>query len=186
MKYRTIVIDPPWQLDSLPVKFGESRGSHIPKWEERYETMSDEEIRNFPINDFADENCDLFLWVTHRTLPLGLDIIKSWGFKYHLLITWDKERGLVRFGFHRRTEFAIYAYRGKMGLEQTGKSMNTIIRVLYTKHSEKPNLFYTILARHTKEPRIDIFARKRHEGFEPWGKEVDLALVTLGAFIIDK
>lgn len=173
MKYKTIVIDPPWKLDSLPKKYGKSRGSKMPDWDKRYDIMSNDELFNFSINNFAAKEADLFMWVTHTTLPLGLDIVKSWGFKYHCLLTWDKERGLTRFGFHRRTEFVIYAYRGKMGMEQKGKSMNTIFKILYTKHSEKPNLFYQMLCRHTKEPRIDIFARKKHFGFDSWGNQVE-------------
>ena len=161
-------------------KYGRSRQSHLEK-NIPYELMSYEQIENFPINDYADSQCDLFLWATHTTLPFCFKLLEKWGFKYHCTITWDKERGLSMLGFHRRTEFCVYAYRGKMGINQKGKFMDTIIRTPYTKHSEKPRLFYSILTRHTQEPRIDIFARKKHQGFSAYGNEYEEPL-TLSQF----
>ena len=55
--YRTVVIDPPWKVQNgftneKFVRYGRA----LP-----YETMTDEEILQFPINDFADRECDLFM-----------------------------------------------------------------------------------------------------------------------------
>ena len=67
-KYQTIVIDPPWNLSSVgtthSLKFKLSKS--LP-----YPTMSDNDIKDFPINEFAAEDCGIFMWVTHSTLPLG-------------------------------------------------------------------------------------------------------------------
>lgn len=41
------------------------------------------------------------------------------------------------------------------------------------KHSEKPDVFYANILKVTNAPRIDIFARKRHYGFDAWGNEVE-------------
>jgi len=38
-------------------------------------------------------------------------------------------------------------------------------------HSEKPARFYQLLRAWTPKPRIDIFARNAHEGFDGWGDE---------------
>jgi N6-adenosine-specific RNA methylase IME4 len=177
-KYQTIVIDPPWNLSSVGtthrLKFKLSKS--LP-----YPTMSDNDIKDFPIDEFAAEDCGIFMWVTHATLPLGLDIIKKWVFKYHCLLTWDKTLGVVIHGFNRRTEMVIYAYRGKFQIKDRGVSIPTFFREIRTVHSRKPRIFYDILLKNTPVPRIDIFARKKHYGFDAWGNEVDDS-VTLDSF----
>lgn len=167
-KYKTIVIDFPWHVKNNydPKKIG--FGVDIP-----YATMTDKEVMNFPIIDFADDDCDFFIWVTQTTLPMGLDYLKKHGFKYHALITWDKVRGPVMLGLNRKSEMCIYGYRGHMGLKQKGHPIDTVFRELRGKHSVKPQKFYQMIQRGTKEPRIDIFARKKHIGFDAWGNQVD-------------
>ena len=171
VNYKTIVIDFPWNVKNNfdPKKVG--YGRKMP-----YELMSNDEIMNFDINHFTQGDCDLFMWVTHTTLPLGLKILEQWGFNYHALITWDKTRGVTMLGLHRNSEMCLYAYRGHMGLKQKGKSINTVFRETRKRHSEKPQTFYSMILPNTKEPRIDIFARKKHIGFDAYGNEVDNTL----------
>lgn len=169
-KYRTVVIDPAWKVNCnlKDTKFYRC-GKVMP-----YKLMTDEEVENFDINRFADKNCDLFMWVTHSKLYSGLKIMEKWGFKYHCLITWDKTNGIGLNGFHRKTELVIYGYRGRMGIDRgKGKYIPTLFTEKLTTHSTKPNLFYDIIKLRTSEPRIDIFARKRHNGFDSWGDEVE-------------
>jgi site-specific DNA-methyltransferase (adenine-specific) len=169
-KYRTVVIDPPWQVccNLTNVKFYRT-GKKLP-----YGTMSDAEIAQFPINDFAEEECDLFMWTTHTKLPIALKIIEAWGFKYHVLLTWDKEAGVCINGFYRKTELVVYGYRGKQGIDvKEGHYLPTLFRQKATEHSQKPSVFYELLRQRTLEPRIDIFARKRHYGFDAYGDQVE-------------
>ena len=175
-KYRTVVVDPPWNVrcNLTKVKFYRT-GKKLP-----YSVMSDEEILNFPINDFADEECDLFLWVTHSKLPFALTILEKWGFKYHALLTWDKQGGVCICGFYRRTELVVYGYRGKQGVDVgEGQYIPTLFKEKAKKHSRKPDVFYDWLVKRTKEPRIDLFARQKHFGFDAWGDEVDESQTTL-------
>lgn len=139
-----------------------------------YKTMSDSEIMTFPINDFADDECDLFMWTTHTKLPLALEILQKWGFKFHVLLTWDKISGVCINGFHRKTEFVVYSYRGKQGIDiGEGSYIPTLFSSKANGHSKKPDKFYSIIKNRTKEPRIDIFARKRHFGFDAYGDQVE-------------
>ena len=177
MKYKTIVIDFPW-----PVKTNFSKKGYNPKGL-GYDVMSYDAIMNYDIDEYADTQCDLFIWVTHTTLPIGLEYAKKWGFKYHCLITWDKTKGPVMLGFNRITEYCIYCYRGNMGIKQT-KSIPTMIREKSKGHSIKPRQFYDILLKQTQEPRIDIFSRKKHIGFDSWGNQAEEPL-TLNSFVTD-
>lgn len=172
MKYKTIVIDPPWTVKSgfTDTKYYR-HGKPLP-----YETMSDEEIIKFDINEFADEQCDLFMWTITSKIPLCFEILKKWGFKYMDFIAWDKEIGVPVNGIYRQVEWIIYAYKGKMGINKSGKFIRTMIREKRGKHSAKPDSFYKIIKNNTQEPRVDIFARKRHDGFDAWGNEVEKEL----------
>ena len=78
MKYKTIVIDPPWTVKNNLKDLRYYRtGKTMP-----YPLMTDNEIKDFPINKFADNNCDLFLWTITSKIPLCFDILKTWGFRY--------------------------------------------------------------------------------------------------------
>ena len=135
--------------------------------------MKDDELHKIPMSEFADDQCQLFLWVTHGTLPLGLELIKSWGFKYHCLLTWDKTKGITMCGFNRRTEYVIFAYKGKLDMKQKGRSFPTFFRETSTIHSRKPRIFYDLILKATPTPRLDMFARKIHVGFDAWGDQVE-------------
>ena len=169
-KYKTIVIDPPWDI-------GITSATHNLKFAVPdtlpYNTMTDDELREFPITKFAEDDCQLFLWITHSTLPLGLELIKLWGFKYHCLLTWDKTKGVVIRGFNRRTEMVIFAYKGKLKIKEKGVSIPTFFREKSTVHSKKPRILYDLLLKSTPAPRVDIFARKSHFGFDAWGDQVE-------------
>ena len=169
-KFKTIVIDPPWKVQNgftneKFVRYGRA----LP-----YKTMTDKEIEKFPINNFADSECDLFIWTTQTKLPAALKIMQKWGFKYHACLNLDKLGGVAMMGFYRRTEMVLYGYRGKFGVRiDEGNYIPTLFTSKATGHSKKPDLFYKIVRERTQEPRIDIFARKRHFGFESWGNQLD-------------
>jgi N6-adenosine-specific RNA methylase IME4 len=165
-KYNVIYADPPWPVGSIVMD----------KWEspinEKYPTMTIDEIRNLPINDLSAENCSLFLWTTHTYLPDALQLIKEWGFKYHCVITWNKHSGWTQFGFHKMTEFLIYAYKGKMNIDQYGKAIPTLIDENKTHHSKKPDSIRDLIKSKTPEGRIELFARDKYEGWEAWGNQL--------------
>ncbi len=173
MKYQTVVIDPAWTVKNnlKDVKYYRCGDQRMP-----YQQMTDNEIMDFPINDFADNRCDLFMWTITSKIPISFEILKKWGFKYMDFIAWDKEIGVPVNGIYRSVEWLIYAYRGKMGINKKGKFINTMQREKRGVHSRKPNIVYEVLKNNTQEPRIDIFARKRHEGFDAYGNEVENTL----------
>lgn len=145
--------------------------------------MTIEEIKQFPINDFAAEQCALFLWTTQGFFESAQDVAKAWGFKISKIITWDKTEGINWLGWTMNSEFIIFAYRGKYPIEvKRGRSMPTVFRASRTRHSEKPSQFYNKILHITSEPRIDIFARKRHYGFDAWGDQVQEAPLTIEQF----
>lgn len=176
MKYKTVTIDFPW-----PLKVG----GNVPKTMQGtalstrlvYDTMPAEDIRQFPIDDFAAEECLLFIWVTngkmgngYPIIRFGFELLEEWGFLYHHVITWKKTNPFAFWSpIRSATEHVLFGYRGK--LPKSYGVMPSIFTAPNHRHSEKPARFYQLLRSWTPEPRIDLFARRAHEGFDGWGDE---------------
>jgi N6-adenosine-specific RNA methylase IME4 len=169
-KYNVIYADPPWDIGTIELQ---------EKWElqplsDKYKTMSLEEIKELDIEKLTNDDCSLFLWTTHTFLEKAFEVIKSWGFKYHCCITWDKGNGWSSCGFHRRTEFCLYAYKGKMNVNQEGDFIPTLIVEKKGKHSKKPKVMRDWIISNSPKPRIELFARdKIDKEFDVWGDEVN-------------
>ena len=75
MKYQTILADPPWQMEFVK---REVRPNQV---EMPYPTMSLREICNLGIElrPYLAENCNLFLWTTHKWLPKAFEVMDAWG-----------------------------------------------------------------------------------------------------------
>ena len=166
-KYKTLVIDPPWKLKIAKRKVRKNQ-QIFP-----YKTMTIDEIKQFPINDFADDECVLFLWTVQKYIKDSFEILEKWGFKFQIMLTWDKQDGMCMFGFHRRTEFVLFAYRGKQNIFPKRKAIPTIITEKSQGHSQKPSSFYELIRKAYPEPRIDIFSRKKHIGFDSYGDQAE-------------
>ena len=173
-KYKTIVIDPPWAIGSF-ANTGR-KGHKIKAMSENYNTMSIDEIGELPIAEMTEEDSFCFLWTTHTFLPHSFDLLKKWGFKYHLTLTWDKGRGLTHFGFHRKTEFCLFAYKGKLNHEVKGKSIHSVMYEYNKGHSIKPDIFFSEIERKFPAPYLDMFARKDRDGWCVFGDEVDSSI----------
>ncbi len=170
-KYKTIVLDPPWRITSTGPNSRPCHGKIERKL--AYDTMSDAEIVEFPINDFASKSCNLFVWTIQSRLPFTIDLLKKWGFKYYCTCVWVKNSGITMQGIFRNHEFVVFGYRGDFDIPFTGKAMPTAFHARATGHSIKPAEFYEIIRSKTKAPRIDIFARQRHYGFDAGGDQVE-------------
>lgn len=164
-KFNTIVIDPPWPMEFMKL---EMRPNQV---EMPYPTMTIDEIKALPIKDKASEDCNLFLWTTHKFLPDCFEILKAWGFEYHVCLTWDKTNGRSLFGFNRRTELCLYAHNGKITVNQRGKFIDTVFVEKLRQHSRKPTIFDDILRSNSPAPRLEWFSRESKEGFVSYGNE---------------
>jgi len=163
-KYRCIVIDPPWEMDKI------ARDVRPKQVTLDYPQMSEAELLAFPIPDLASDDCHLYLWTTHKYLPLALRLAEHWGFRYQCLMTWVKNVGFTPFSWMYSTEHALFCRRGDLDLLQLGKRLD--IHAPVREHSRKPDEFYDLIQTVSPGPRLDIFAREQHEGFEVWGNEV--------------
>lgn len=177
-KYRTIVIDPPWDFDRVSDSYDKryGHGYYTREKDFAYETMTDDQICDFDIDAFIDPvSCGIFIWATHGKVPFVFNtLLDAWNLKYSSQMTWHKNSGSKMNGVFRNSEFAVFAYRGRHPLRTNKKALPMVFYAPATRHSEKPAKFYGMIGnRTTPEPRIDIFARRRHPGFDAWGDQVE-------------
>ena len=172
-KYHIIYADPPWQVKKILRK---CRPNQVAM---DYPTMSLDEIKALPVKDISEDNSCLFLWTTHSYLPKAFSVMEAWGFKYQRTITWDKQNGMCLFGFHHRTEFLLFGYKGKIEMYPRRKAFPTIVTAKSDRHSAKPQIFRDLIAPFGNT-KLEMFARQKTEGWDVWGNEVesDITLIT--------
>lgn len=164
--YPCIVVDPPWAYgDALP---GRSRGAA-----KNYPTLTLDQLKQLPIQELADQNAHLWIWVTNSFLGDGLTLMKHWGFEYKTMLTWVKAPGIGMGRYLRNTtEHALLGVRGRLPAEGPKNVPSHIIAPRDRRHSRKPDEAYRVFATISPEPRLDMFARDRREGFDVWGNEI--------------
>lgn len=173
MKYKTIVIDPPWSYGvwgkANPISRPNSKVYPIP-----YKTMNVGEIKELPIRKLANDNCELYLWTTQKYLPIVFEIIKHWGFKYCQTLIWCKTpRGLGQGGVYCPTnEFLILSRIGNMPKVRRVDSTWFLTKRPHNSHSSKPEFFQDMIERVSDSPRLEMFARRKRNGWVVMGDEV--------------
>lgn len=166
--YETIVLDPPWPMKKIE---REVRPNQV---EFDYPTMTEDELRDFRV-DFrrmAEDNCHVFMWTTPKFLPMALRLFEEYDIKYVLPMVWHKPGGFQPIGLPQyNAEFVLYGRRGTPKFIDT-KAFNICFQAPRQEHSRKPKEFYELLCRVTEGPRIDVFSRECHEGFDQFGNEI--------------
>lgn len=164
-KYNIIYADPPWDIKKIKRKV---RPNQV---EMDYPTMKLEDIKNLKVQNLTEENCVLFLWTIQKYLKNAFDVMQEWGFKYQRTITWDKKNGMCLFGFHHRTEFLLFGYKGKLPMYPKRKTFPTLVEAKSKYHSNKPHIFREYIQKFG-DKKIELFARQKVEGWDCWGNEV--------------
>jgi len=136
-----------------------------------YPTMSEDELSK--LNIPAAKDCHLWLWTTHKFLPMAFRLLNIWDFRYICCFTWHKTGGFQPIGLPQyNSEMALYSRRGTPTFRDT-KAFNTCFTGTRREHSRKPAEFYKTVRRVTSGPRLDMFSRQSIDGFEGWGFEAD-------------
>lgn len=183
-KYNIIYADPAWSYDDPSL----NRGGAL----RHYSTMSIEDIKALPVNEIADKDCVLFMWVTFPKLQEGLDTIKAWGFEFKtcafVWIKTNKRTNVQQTSFlpqdsfdsfwgmgswtRSNAEICLLAVKGKP--QRLNADVHQLIYAPIDKHSKKPNETRDKILRLCGDlPRVELFARQVPKGWDVWGNEVE-------------
>lgn len=174
-RYGTILVDPPWRFSN---RTGKMAPEH--KRLRRYATMSFAEIAALPVADYAREKSHLYLWCPNALIAEALEVMKAWGFTYKTNIVWYKVRKDggpdgrgVGFYFRNVTELLLFGVRGRLRTLAPGRRQVNIIASRKREHSRKPEEVYGVIEACSPAPFLELFARKRMDGWKQWGDELD-------------
>lgn len=172
--YKCIVTDNPWQYKSKRTGGSMSSGA-----EQKYPTMSLDELASLPVKEIAARDAVMFMWITtplkEEILQSGL--LKTWGFKNKTTIYWIKT-GRIGLGYWWRgnVEECLICTRGK--IKPFKESTTNIITAPPTKHSAKPEEFWgkvePVIARQDLNPKLEMFSRSPRAGWDSFGDDAYL------------
>ena len=177
-KYQIVYADPPWsyndKLSSVSKGDFRFRGAGSV-----YPTQSKEWIEGLPIKDIADNNAVLFLWAVSPLLPEAFGVMEAWGFKYKTLaFCWVKETPLFNSvkNLGRWTmggvELCLLGTKGKP--KRARNNIRQVCHEIRTTHSKKPDeIRKRIVELMGDVPRVELFAREKHDGWDVFGNEVE-------------
>lgn len=199
MKYRCILLDPPW--------LERGGGKSIRGAQRHYPLMKPhqilEAVLQCPLWHPDDEGAHLWLWSTDNYLPDALDLMRGLGFRYIRTMVWaklapprenklldllaDSEREFCAIvddfeAEFRRIQIGLGQYlrgahepcllgvRGRLPAEV--RNVPSLILAPRTEHSRKPEAAYRAIEAVSPGPRLELFARRQREGWDVWGDEI--------------
>ncbi|MFC1895336.1 MT-A70 family methyltransferase [Thermodesulfobacteriota bacterium] len=164
--YQTIVVDPPWDISEL--------GDNEPfaRSEPTYRSMTINEIIEERIDQYAADNCHLYLWAINRMIFAPKTVIEAWGFRYVTTLTWCKETIGMGNYYRNNTEHIFFCIKGRLSLLRNDvPTWHKWPRGLRG-HSSKPDEFYDLVSECSPGPRLDYFARNERRGWDVYGGEL--------------
>jgi N6-adenosine-specific RNA methylase IME4 len=183
-QYSIIYADPPWNFKT----WGKTNSKHVSN---HYSCMDIQDIGNLPVSEITKTHSLLFIWVTFPTLNLAFHVIEDWGFTYKtcafVWIKTNKNFNKDQFSFlpedrfdsfwglgywtRANTELCLLATKGRP--KRISSSVHQLIYDPVREHSRKPDCTRDKIIQLVGDlPRIELFARQRHDGWDCWGNEV--------------
>ena len=163
-KYRVLYADPPWA-------YGNTMPDYFTEQSDHYPLMSVREIAALPVRDIALDDAVLFLWVTSPILAESFGVIDAWGFSYKSSFVWDKVKHNMGHYNSVRHELLLICTRGSCQPD-VQKLFDSVQSIERTAHSVKPEEFRTIIDTiYPQGPRVELFARRKVEGWDTWGND---------------
>lgn len=194
MKYNTIYADPPWSYDNKKtgrgmLKDGTTCNSAA---DDKYNTMSLEQLCAFPIRPLCEKDTILFMWAVVPMLPEAFKVLEAWGFKYKTMLTWRKvmSQGLG-YWFRGQCEHLLVATKGspKAFRQQVCNYYQSeydladdhVYQSRVGRHSQKPDYFRILISNAVKvsfeQPKkLELFARSRDGLFPDYEYQDDWAV----------
>ena len=182
-KYQIIYADPAWShYNDMTVTMQQNKAKDFIS-RNPYPVMSSSDIKALPIKDIADENCILFIWTTDYHLSRCCEVIKAWGFEYKTVgFVWQKLNKqnkpvcfMGNYTLKSGVEICLLATKGKGATKLVKKrNVRSLVQSQREEHSKKPDEVRNRIVELCGDiPRVELFARKNHDGWDAWGNEVE-------------
>src|SRR6185436_15600990 len=97
--FNIIYTDVPWSYRNKNTGGSlKSGASYVYGADNKYSTMTIEDLKKMPVSLITSDNAVLFFWVTTNMQEEASSIINQWGFKYKTKIYWYKNFGGNKIG----------------------------------------------------------------------------------------
>jgi N6-adenosine-specific RNA methylase IME4 len=172
--YSIIYADPPWDYKGQLQHNGKG-GRETGGATKHYPTVTTKEMGTWEIDKIADKDCLLFMWASSPHLDQAIELGKAWGFKWATVaFVWYKQRTNPGYYTMSQCELCLIFKRGKIPLPRGSRSVRQLVSTLREKHSKKPDeVRHRIELMFPTQSKVELFARKKTEGWDCWGNEVD-------------
>lgn len=185
-KFKCILADPPWGFRTYSGKRSTPhRGAH-----DHYQTMTYDAMKELPIGDLADKDCALFMWVVGSHIPEAIDLGRAWGFEFKTdAFYWMKQKLIgadqiniftndipppaISMGYWSRKQVEPVFLFTKGKPRRLSKGVRQVIIASKREHSRKPDEQYAQIEALVEGPYLELFARRRRDGWSSWGNEME-------------
>lgn len=154
-KYRTIVADPPWRVNTGPSWGRNDKSAPVNPASHAlsYPTMVVSEIAALPVRDMAAADAHLYLWTINAYVEDAYAVARAWGFAPSTLLIWCKRPKGIGLGgaFSLTHEYVLFARRGSLPATRVERSWWEWPRGI---HSRKPEAFLDLVERVSPGPLI--------------------------------
>ena len=172
-KYDIIYADPPWDYGGQ-TQYNGSKPWYTNSVEEHYPTMKINDLKDLDVASLAADDCLLFLWATSPHLSHAIEVAKIWGFDWATVaFVWHKQRPNAGFYTMSECELCLVFKKGRIPKPRGSRNTRQFLSEKLGQHSAKPEeVRKRIDAMFPTQSKIELFARKRTDGWDTWGDEV--------------
>lgn len=162
-KFGCIYADPPWKYDNQGTRAATRN---------HYVTLTVDELCDWNVGDYADEDAHLHLWTTNAFLPQSFRVISAWGFEYRSCFVWVKPK--IGIGNYWRVshEYLLLGVRGN-AKRFNSRSLRSWGEFNRTKHSSKPEEIRSLIEQASHGPYLELFGRKQVPGWTVLGNNIE-------------
>ena len=139
-----------------------------------YPTLKTSGLKKLNVASIANEDCLLFMWTSSPHLQQAIELGVAWGFDYKTVaFVWDKMSHNPGQYTLSNCELCLVFKRGKIPKPRGARNIQQLVRAPRQAHSVKPQqVMDDITKMFPKQRRIELFARRKVDGWDAWGLDV--------------
>ena len=166
---RTVLADPPWWPKLHANTVGRREGRYRAGPQRYYSLLTVAQI--IALRPETQPKAHLYLWVINQHVDWGYEVARAWGFEPQQMLSWCKA-ALGTGQFQSNSEHMLVCRKGGPAGNSFGRTRGTWFAAPRRRHSEKPDLFYSLIERASPGPFLEMFARKPREGWTQMGDQL--------------